>query len=371
MIAAEALFESAPCGYAVLDTDGVIVRVNAEFARLAGTVPELLLGRTFRSLLSVGGRILAETHLRPMLDHAGMVREIELELVRPDRRRVPVLLNASVPDRRSGTTLVVMLEIRDRHRYEDDLLLAKRTAEMAGARAASMAATLQQTLIPPHPPAVPHLDIQAAYRPAGSGREVGGDFYDVFQVAPQAWVIVLGDVSGKGVPAAVVTSFVRYTVRSLAMIHPDPSDLLLALDGAMTANGTDHYCTVVALRLERVADDWEISIALAGHPPVLVRDQDGRVYELGVPGTPVGLMPHPEFHTVQHTLGHDTLTIYTDGVTEARSTDGLFGEDRLFALLATLPPDPTVITNAIAQAALEWQSDDASDDIAIVTFAAT
>ena len=169
----------------------------------------------------------------PLLERHGVVREIALDLVRPDGVRIPVLLNAGVQDPDAGGFLVVVLETRDRHRYEDHLLAAKHAAELAGEQAASLAATLQGTLIPPHPPAIPHLDIQALYRPAGSGREVGGDFYDVLQVGPDAWLVVLGDVSGKGIPAAVVTSFVRYTIRSFAIAYPDPADLLGALDEAI------------------------------------------------------------------------------------------------------------------------------------------
>ena len=365
------LFEAAPCGYLLLDGDGRILRANAEFLRMVDVAADDLVGiRTFRSLLSVGGRILAETHLLPMLEHGGTLREIALALVRADGRLVPVIMNASVVEGEPRTVLVVVLETRDRRRYEDDLLVAKRAAELSGARAASLAATLQQTLIPPNPPTIPYLDIAAAYRPAGSGREVGGDFYDVFQVGPDAWVVVLGDVSGKGIPAAVVTSFVRYTVRSLAMLNRDPADLLQALDRAMRDNGTEHYCTLVVVRLDRVEGRLELALALAGHPPALVRRPHEPPYELGVPGTPVGLMSEPEFHTVRHRLVDETVTLYTDGVTEARSPVGLYGEERLALLVTGLPHEPAAITESIAQAVLAWQSDDASDDIAIVTFAA-
>ena len=368
----EELFHAAPCGYVVLDRAGTVVRANAEFLRLVESTSSEVVGRrSFSSLLSVGGRIMLETHLLPMLEHGGAVREIALELVSSAGRRVPVMLNASVRDPATRTVLAVVLEIRDRHRYEDDLLVARRAAELAHARAASMAATLQQTLIPPHPPSVPHLDIKAIYRPAGSGREVGGDFYDVFQVARDAWVVALGDVSGKGIPAAVVTSFVRYTIRALAMVHRDPSDLLDALDEAVRTNGTDHYCTVILARLERRDARWHLALALAGHPPALLRRPDGQTYELGIPGTPVGLVPQAKFHTVRHLLGTETVTLYTDGVTEARSDEGLFGEERLAELLAQLPHHPLAITESIAQAALTWQSGNASDDIAIVTFAAS
>jgi phosphoserine phosphatase RsbU/P len=373
VLAAADLFEVAPCGYVVLDRNGTVQRANAEFLRLVDATPDHVVGRrTLSSLVSTGGQILLETHVRPILEHAGEVREIALELVRPDDGRVPVLLNARVLDPESQTVLAVVLETRDRRRYEDYLLGATRAAERASDDAASMAVTLQRTLIPPEPPAIPHLEIEAAYRPAGSGREVGGDFYDVFQVGPEAWLVVLGDVSGKGIPAAVITSFVRHTLRSLAIAHPDPADLLRALDPAMRTHGTDHYCTVVAVRLERAETRWSLALSLAGHPPALVTRPNGHSYELGLPGTPAGLMSDPHFHTVRHELGDEVVTLYTDGVTEARASTGeLYGEDRLADLLAGIPSNPRAVVEHVVAAVLAWQSDDASDDIAVVSFAAT
>jgi len=366
------LFDLAPCGYAVLSRDGLVLRANAELGRLVARAPADLVATTrFASLLSVGGRIFLETHLLPMLEHDGAVREVAVDLVRPDGARVPVLLNADVAEHEGAPVLlVVVLEARDRHRYEQDLLDATRSAEQARAESASLANTLQQTLIPPAPPRIPHLRIASAYRPAGDGSMVGGDFYDVFQVGAQEWTVVLGDVSGKGVSAASVTSFVRYTTRALALDHPDPSDLLRHLDRAMHVHGTEHYCTLVVVRLTRAGGRWELEVALAGHPPALLRSPDGRVAELGRPGNPVGLVDRPVFVTVRHTLGAETVTLYTDGITEARATAGLYGEQRLHALLAGLPHDPRSIVEQVAQDALSYQDGVAADDIALVSFAA-
>jgi sigma-B regulation protein RsbU (phosphoserine phosphatase) len=111
-------------------------------------------------------------------------------------------------------------------------------------------------------------------------------------------------------------------------------------------------------------------LALAGHPPALVRTADGRVAELGTPGTPVGLVDEPSFSTVQHLLRDETITFYTDGVSEARGTAGMYGETRLLELVRQMAHDPQVITEEIARAALDFQAGVASDDIAIVTFAA-
>lgn len=365
------LFESAPCGYVLVGEDGLIVRANAEFRRLVDReVHELVGTATLESLLSTGGRLYAETHLRPMLQHDGWVREVALDLVRPDHTRVPVLFNADTMTGDGLAFRVVVVETRERHRYEQDLLVATQRAERSSREAHALANALQQTLIPPAPPEIPFLQVGAAYRPAGDGSVVGGDFYDVFQVGADDWWIVLGDVSGKGIRAATVTTFVRYTVRALAFDHPDPAELLHHLDRAMHLDGTEHYCTLVLARLNRIETGWTVCLALAGHPPALVRGADGSVAELGTVGTPVGLIEDPTFTTVRHDLRDESITFYTDGVTEAGGRSDLFGEIRLRDLLGELPHDPAVVAEQVAHEAVRHQGGLAVDDIAVVSFAA-
>ena len=363
------LFEGAPCGYLVADGSGTILAANAELHRLVRSEPGSLVDRSLASLLSVGGRIYLETHLWPVLEHDAEVREVSIDLVRADGARVPVLMNASRTDDR-GTVRAVFMETRDRFRYEQDLLDATRSAERSRAEATALALTLQETLIPPAPPTIPHLAIAATYRPAGDGSMVGGDFYDIFQLGPSHWVVTLGDVSGKGVLAAAVTSFVRYTIRALAVQHPDPSVLLRELDAALHRHETQHYCTLVVAHLVESGGRWTVRLSLGGHPPPLLLGPDG-LSELGTYGTPVGLVDEPWFHTVEHRLTDETVVLYTDGVTEARSADGMFGEERLAELVLNTAGGPEAITHAIAEAVLEFQSAQASDDIAVMAFAAS
>src|SRR6185312_12851732 len=119
-----------------------------------------------------------------------------------------------------------VFDATERRAYERELLRAKRRAEESEAHATDLARTLQQTLIPPAPPEIPELDIAAAYRPAGAGDEVGGDFYDIFELASGSWVIALGDVRGKGVQAAVVAALARHTIRAAAVRASQPSEVL-------------------------------------------------------------------------------------------------------------------------------------------------
>ena len=364
------LFAHAPFGYAVLDGSGLIVDANLELLRILGRDMDDVVGqRSLPSLVSAGGRIFFDTHIFPILTMGQTVHEVALDLVHADGTRIPVLLNANVaPDLDPGRTRIraAVFEAKDRRRYETDLLLAVRATEEARRVAAELAETLQQTLIPPTPARIEGLEVAAAYRPAGDGSEVGGDFYDVFQVGEHEWVLTIGDVLGKGVAAAVVTTFVRHTVRDLAMQEPDPARLLALLDEALTAHPTDRFCTLVVARLTREGDDWVLVGSAGGHPLPLVRRPDGTTTELGRHGSLVGILPRPSFESFRHVLSDDMLVFFTDGVVEARRDRVLYGDERLAELVAGGPDDVHRLTEAIVESVLTYQDGIAEDDIAVL-----
>lgn len=369
------LFDEAPCGYAVLDADGVVLSANQQLLRMLDRSRSDVEGsRTLASFMTVGGRIFYETHLQPMLLMETAVHEIALDLISRGGSRVPVLVSANASRRVHDADVlvrVVIFEAQDRRRYESDLLEATRSAERSRAEATALARTLQATLIPPIPPRVSGLDIAAAYRPAGDGSEVGGDFYDVFQVGADAWVLVLGDVSGKGVAAAAVTTYVRHTVRALAMQIVDPAMLLQRLNAALLAHPTDRFCTIALMRLCGTNGRWHLTSAVGGHPLPLLRASSGAMSELGSHGSPVGLLGEAQFHTAGHQVIDETVTLYTDGVTEARRDDDFFGDERLFELCSRLGPDPGSIVDGTVRAVLDFQRSNARDDIALLAFRAT
>jgi sigma-B regulation protein RsbU (phosphoserine phosphatase) len=367
------LFDNAPCGHAVLDAAGRVVDANAELLRVLGRTREEVVGvLSLSQLVSAGGRIYLDTHVFPMLALEGAVREIALDVVHADGTRVPVLVSANLaPDPEPDRSLVrlVVMEARDRRRYETDLLESLRTIEVARQHAAELAETLQRTLIPPTPPTIDGLVIAAAYRPAGDGGEVGGDFYDVFQVADHEWLAVIGDVTGKGVAAATVTTFVRHTIRDLAMRFRDPSDVLRELNGAVLAHDTDRFCTLVVVRLVDDGAGWSLTGSIGGHPRPLVRRTDGSVEELGAHGSLVGVISAPTFSTFEHRLGDDLLLLYTDGVVEARRDRAFFGLEGLVPLVAGTDHDPSAVTAAVVDAVLDFQDGDPRDDIAVLALA--
>lgn len=368
------LYDRAPCGYLSTTPDGVIVRVNATFLAWTGFRREDLVGRRrFIDLLPVGGRIYHETHYAPTLRLQGSAREIALEVVCADGRRLPVLVNSVLDRDADGNPLIIRtaaFDATERRRYEQEVLAAKRRAEASEARAVQLAQTLQQTLIPPTPPHIPGLDVAAVYRPAGDGRHVGGDFYDVFQVSTDDWVVVLGDVQGKGAEAAVVTALARHTLRAASVDHDSPSDALHTFDQVLRAAETDRFCTVVLVRLRRTDGTWRATVACGGHPLPLLRRAGRRPVPVGEFGPLLGILPRATFTDTEVDLDRgDALVLFTDGVTEGRRGGLFYGIDRLVDVIDEHRGPAADVTHAILADVMTYQSGDARDDIAVVTVA--
>lgn len=368
------LYENAPCGHLSTTPDGELVRVNETFLAWTGYPRADLVGRRrFVDLLPVGDRIFHETHVAPSLRMHGSAREIALEIVCADGRRMPVLVTSVLDRDDAGRPVGIrsaVFDVTERRRYEHEVLAAKRRAEASEARAVRLAQTLQQTLIPPTPPRIPGLDVAAAYRPAGDGRHVGGDFYDVFQVATDDWVVVLGDVQGKGTDAAVVTALARHTVRAAAVDHPAPHEVLHTLDSALRGADTDRFCTAVLVRLRREGAGWRATVASGGHPLPLLRRHGQASRPVGAYGHVLGIMPAPAFVDTALELGPgDALVLFTDGVTEGRRGSGLYGAERLADAVDAHRATAADTTGAVLADVLAFQAGDPRDDIAVVTVA--
>jgi phosphoserine phosphatase RsbU/P len=371
----ERLYDRAPCGYLTTTADGLIAKTNHTFLVLTGYEQSDLIGKVrFVDLLTAGGRIYHETHYAPMLQMHGTAREIALDLVCADDRRLPVLINSVLERDRSGAPTVVRTAVFDatqRRAYERELLGARMRAEESEAHVKVLAQTLQQSFIPPTHPRIPGLELAAAYRPAGDGTVIGGDFYDVFEVSPHDWCVVVGDVCGKGVNAALVTSLARYTVRAAAVHESDPSGAISTLNEVLLRDDTDRFCTVVVLRVRHERGRWMVTVSCGGHPlPLLVR-QGEPPRALGQPGPLVGVLDTPQFADVDTELQPgDLLVVYTDGITEARNRQNdLYGDERLRAFLAGSRRSATVLVDGLLDEVMGFQSQEARDDIALVAIA--
>jgi PAS domain S-box-containing protein len=232
-----------------------------------------------------------------------------------------------------------------------------------------IAETLQKSLLPPDAPQVPGLDVGARYLAAAQGLTVGGDFYDIFELDMDHWGVVIGDVVGKGAPAAAVMGLARYTVRTAAMSEGRPSALLQTLNDAIARQTQGHtFCTACFARLRRHASGVRVTLAVGGHPlPLLVRSS-GDVEEVGEPGTLLGIFEDPTLvdRAVDLRPG-DALVLYTDGVTDERRGEEEFGIVRLRDVLARLAgSDAQRIADGVVAAIDAFRTGDVHDDIALV-----
>ena len=192
--------------------------------------------------------------------------------------------------------------------------------------------TLQRSLLPDTVPPIDGWTVATFYRAARVAEEieVGGDFYDFYDNG-DAWIVLLGDVTGKGVEAAALTSLVRHGARFLSKYERSPSRILVRLNEALSEQPGLWLCTAVCVRLHRE----EAVIASAGHPPALIVRDDGRVREIGTEGPILGAWTGelPVDRTVP--VGADeTLFLYTDGVIDTLGEHDRFGAGRLKRLLA-------------------------------------
>ena len=232
-----------------------------------------------------------------------------------------------------------------------------------------VAAKLQDALLPRTIPDIPGVELGVRYVAAGSGVDVGGDFFDVFATGDGAWGLVVGDVVGKGVEAAAVTGVARSTLRALALHDRRPSALLDGLNRALLQEeAEDRYCTAAFVRLEALPEGFDAVVGLAGHPEPFVMRTDGTVQPVGRPGTLMGAFEHMRLEDEHVQLGPgDALVLYTDGVTERHQGDDFFGTEGLAALLTSLAGRTAdQMAAAIEDAVAAFGTSAPRDDLAVL-----
>lgn len=306
----------------------------------------------------------------------------------PDQEFLDIVLSLGlrsamvVPMVARGRTMgaITLITAESGRRYDErDLVFAQEVARRAALAVDNarllqelrrVATRLQESLLPPALPEIPGLQVVGRYRWGGEGNEVGGDFYDAFDTGDGSWALIIGDVCGKGVEAAVVTSLARHTLRAVALQERKPSSILRHLNQAIMQQRTDHmFCTVSYVRLKPQEARARLTVCCAGHPLPLVLRADGTVESAGTPGALLGIFGDPELTDVAFDLGpEDVLVLFTDGILEERRRDGeIFGRDRLVSVLsASRGKDANGIADAIERTLNEFTPDDPRDDVALL-----
>jgi serine phosphatase RsbU (regulator of sigma subunit)/PAS domain-containing protein len=254
--------------------------------------------------------------------------------------RAALLVPMRAIDRTTGVLNLVHAE-SGRTFNDDDVTLAIELARRAAtglenrrlyAERSSIARILQASLLPEALPELPGWRAASLYRPAGDENWVGGDFYEAFPVGDD-WMLVVGDVTGRGAPAAALTALMRHTLRTAATLTGSPIQALEKLNRDLVARPDVSLCTAVCLVLRELEDGAEADLICAGHPlPVLVRD--GAAQQAGRFGPMLGAFDDESWEP--HRLAvrpRDVLVLYSDGVLDAIGPEDRFGPDRLLETL--------------------------------------
>jgi serine phosphatase RsbU (regulator of sigma subunit)/anti-sigma regulatory factor (Ser/Thr protein kinase) len=235
----------------------------------------------------------------------------------------------------------------------------------------STAEQLQRSLMPRSLPDLPGLDLGSYYRPGGLNADVGGDWYDVIDLAGGHTAVALGDVMGKGTRAAILMSEIRAALRAYAVLDPSPSVVLCRLDAYVASQAVPEQLVTVAYGV--VAPDRRAATyALAGHPPpLLVRGGEPAVPLVEGTGSALGVGAGPWPETTVD-LGPDTaLVFYSDGLVENRGRDLYAGIQELARHVNEIPRrrrQPRDLCPRVAQLMTE---DHADDDVTLLAVAVT
>jgi len=330
------------------------------------------------------GRLGAELGLRLVGELAGALQERATLL---PSSQVAALLGSTdtddvvaVPLVARRRTLGVLLAGRRtgvHHRHEDAGLLldlARRAAlAIDNARLyqerTHIAQALQASLLPPDLPAATGVSFGARYAAAGSGNQVGGDFYDVFALRDGRWGVAIGDVCGKGAEAAAITGLARNVLRLLVREgRPAPTALRQLNEAILELGERGRFCTASLALLERCPEGLVVRLSSAGHPPPVLVAADGSATFVGRSGDLLGVLDHVDVADDEVHLGPgDALVFYTDGVTERRDSERMFGEHNLLAACRSAAGQSAdEIAGQLERAVRDFSSDASRDDLAVL-----
>lgn len=264
----------------------------------------------------------------------------------------------AIPLPARGRTVGVLVVLGSAPLGGDDAALAQDLASRAGLAVDNarlyeeqrqVAEQLQRETLPERPLRLPRAHVVTRYRAGGAGMRVGGDFFDAFPTADGATVLAIGDVTGKGAPAAALATIARSTLRTAGIYETSAAAILRTLNLTLLRHRAEttrgRFVSVAACRLEPTgAAGVRATVCLAGHPAPVLRRADGTVEVVGRAGTLLGFTPDPRLWEVDVELGPgDRLLLFTDGLSEA---------------LESVDPEATVA------GAIERQGDTPLDDLA-------
>lgn len=229
-----------------------------------------------------------------------------------------------------------------------------------------VAHTLQHSLLPASLPPVPRAELAVRYLAGVKGMEIGGDWYDALVVDEGRVLLVVGDVSGRGLRAASVMASLRFAARAFASDSAEPAAILRKLNDLAEPDPDGNFATVVCVLVD--LDRRTASAATAGHPSPILLDERGGHFVETVPGPPIGVRPGATYEAVHVRLpATGSLLLFTDGLFERRSESIDEGLERLRAsALANRHVADRDLDALLGAIALDLADGEAADDAAVL-----
>jgi serine phosphatase RsbU (regulator of sigma subunit) len=213
---------------------------------------------------------------------------------------------------------------------------------------------------------LPNCEIGTAYLSASSHLAVGGDVFDVYRLSNELALVLIADVSGKGVDAAVLTAFIKFTIRGIALRRRDPSAILAEFNTAFSQTVENPYLFVSMFVGVLDTDSFQLRYASAGHDSAFLRRSEG-VQQLAVTGPVLGVMEEPFGTKSVNMESGDTLVLATDGLTEARTRNGeLLREAGAMRLIEQASAEPQLLADELAAQVRALGRNHLRDDLAIL-----
>jgi sigma-B regulation protein RsbU (phosphoserine phosphatase) len=225
-----------------------------------------------------------------------------------------------------------------------------------------VARRIQLSILPAEFPSSPHFQVAARYVPMTS---VAGDFYDYIVADNRQAGLLIADVSGHGVPAALIASMVKLAAASQRPIAADPSRLLAGMNAVLLGNTQDQFVTAAYVHLD--SESRELRYSAAGHPPMLLL-RNGRITEIKENGLMLAAFDFASYSNAIHRLEpSDRLLLYTDGIVEAANALGdFFGQDALCeSLRKTAGLSPAAAADSIISSVRQWSARQ-DDDLTVL-----
>jgi PAS domain S-box-containing protein len=366
----ESLFSSMSDGVLLFDAERRILMVNEATLRIMGVSTSTLTEELTRHcrLFTLDGEPVPKKEYPSMRILRGEeTRDVRFKMVTPWNECLVSIHGSPVRDTQGhvvGGTLTfreVSKQV-ELERYREELYQRER----------HIAEVLQGTLIPQDiPEELYGCKIAAKYQPALREAEVGGDFFDVFDLGEGKLGIIIGDVAGKGLQAAIRVAEARYSIRSYAYEDPSPSRALTRTNEILCKSRFEDGSMLTAFFAVIDTASSSVTYANAGHEPPLVIGIDGSWKELSSPSLPLGVMAGVSYDENSRELRRgDRLVMITDGISEARSDGVVLFEKRgvIDYLVDNCAAPPSEMVGGLLAAAMEHAGGTLQDDAALVVF---